>query len=223
MIKADYREAASGIPGMLAAKYGLDVVSMRLKTGDYIVGDDVVIERKSAADFVQSVIDGRLFMQAARIKKSTAAGIYIVEGDIYNSGLAMHKNAIKGAIVSLSAIWKIPVVFSENTEDTGFIISLMANQKYAAVDEFYNRTGRRPKQFFTRQAYILQGFPGIGPKLARALLESFGSIEGIVNADIKALTEVRGMGGIKAGKMKELVTKKYAGVDNGEKVSDSVV
>ncbi|MCE5300136.1 MAG: transposase, partial [Spirochaetia bacterium] len=28
----------------------------------------IVVERKSAADFVQSVIDGRLFMPAARIK-----------------------------------------------------------------------------------------------------------------------------------------------------------
>lgn len=64
LIIADYREQASGIPKLLAGK-GLHIQLSRLDTGDYILHNELVIERKSAVDFIQSLLSGRLFSQCS--------------------------------------------------------------------------------------------------------------------------------------------------------------
>jgi hypothetical protein len=37
-----------------------DVEMVRLKAGDYLIGDEVLVERKTAADFAASLADRRL-------------------------------------------------------------------------------------------------------------------------------------------------------------------
>jgi ERCC4-type nuclease len=39
----------------------------RLAAGDYLIDDEVLVGRKTVGDFVASLIDGRLFPQAARL------------------------------------------------------------------------------------------------------------------------------------------------------------
>ena len=53
-----------------------DVQMVRLQTGDYLIDDEVLIERKTIADFATSLADGRLFPQAARFaaRKSVQRG-----------------------------------------------------------------------------------------------------------------------------------------------------
>lgn len=59
-IIVDKRELRSLLPGALFFG-GFKVIPMWLTYGDYIVSDDIVIERKSVVDFLQSVKNGRLF------------------------------------------------------------------------------------------------------------------------------------------------------------------
>jgi ERCC4-type nuclease len=47
VIVADHREQQSGIPGLLL-KSGAKVNLRQLRTGDYIINDEMVVERKSA-------------------------------------------------------------------------------------------------------------------------------------------------------------------------------
>lgn len=56
------------------------------------------------------------------------------------------------------------------------------------------RPGRRPRGKPRIQARVLQGFPGVGPQRARHLLETFGSLEKVIQADTDALASVRGIG-----------------------------
>src|ERR1700732_2982419 len=51
-----------------------------LLVGDYCIDGAVLIERKTAADFAQSLIDGRLFAQAGRLSTSPLRPAYIIEG-----------------------------------------------------------------------------------------------------------------------------------------------
>ena len=44
-----------------------------LTAGDYCIDEAVLIERKTAADFAQSLIDGRLFCQAGRMSTFPSA------------------------------------------------------------------------------------------------------------------------------------------------------
>ncbi|HDH08524.1 MAG TPA: nuclease, partial [Gammaproteobacteria bacterium] len=44
------------------------------------------------------------------------------------------------------------------------------------------------------QIHILQGFPGVGPRRAARLLDRFGTLDGILNAEVEELCKVRGIG-----------------------------
>ncbi len=40
---------------------------VRLESGDYLINNGVLIERKTCSDFATSLADGRLFPQAAKL------------------------------------------------------------------------------------------------------------------------------------------------------------
>jgi ERCC4-type nuclease len=47
-----------------------DVRVERLVGGDYVIGDAILVERKTYVDFAVSIADGRLFPQAAALARS---------------------------------------------------------------------------------------------------------------------------------------------------------
>ena len=60
------------------------------------------MERKTTMDFIQSIIDGRLFRQAIRMKRRFGFSVLIIEGDtLYNTPIDIHPHSIKGALVNL--------------------------------------------------------------------------------------------------------------------------
>ncbi len=67
-IVVDDREKEGGkVLAALAASDDATVEIARLAVGDYHIEHRVVVERKTAADFAASLIDGRLFHQAAAL------------------------------------------------------------------------------------------------------------------------------------------------------------
>ena len=207
IIKSDFREDDSKVREILTRQYGIKLTRANLSAGDYIIDDEIVIERKTTLDFAQSVIDGRLFKQAAKMKQLFDFFIFIIEGDnLYNPSINIHPHAILGALVSLALAWRIPVFFSKDMEETALLLWLIANQKTLTYSEFSYRPGRRPKQLRKKQLYILEGLPQIGPKLAIQLLEHFGSVEAVITASEEELMGIQGLGKIKAMKIKEAVT-----------------
>jgi ERCC4-type nuclease len=66
-IAVDDRERPSGVAAELEKADGVLVKIEHLTLGDYCVDGAVLIERKTAADFAASLIDGRLFGQAGRM------------------------------------------------------------------------------------------------------------------------------------------------------------
>ena len=69
-IRADSSENVSGVPALLK-ELGAEVLSAPLEAGDYLVCGRVLVERKTAADFTQSLYAGRLFDQLKRMKNSS--------------------------------------------------------------------------------------------------------------------------------------------------------
>jgi ERCC4-type nuclease len=83
-VVADDRERPSGVIAELE-KAGKAIVKVEhLLVGDYCVDGSVLIERKTAADFAQSLMDGRLFSQAGRMSSSPFRPAYIIEGPAQN-------------------------------------------------------------------------------------------------------------------------------------------
>ncbi|MBU2102149.1 MAG: ERCC4 domain-containing protein [Candidatus Omnitrophota bacterium] len=210
-IKMDVRECNCEIECFLSQDYAIRVVKELLPTGDFIINDEIAVERKTSSDFIQSIVDNRLFRQAARMKQYFNHRLFIIEGgDIYATSLGVHHNAIAGALTSIVFRWQIPVLFSRDARQTALLLYLAASQKLRAYQELSCRLGRKPKRTLRRQLFLLQGLPCVGRVLAEKLLNYFGSVEAVMTASLESLKEVDGVGKKKAEKIKEVLTKKVS-------------
>ena len=187
---------------------GVEIKVMRLDIGDFLIGN-VCIERKTIRDFVNSIIDNRLFIQIKNMKEEYERQILIVEGegDIY-SQRNVHPNAIRGAIASIALDFNISMIKTKNPQETAdMLISIekrMSNEKKEI--ELHKR---KPISTEGEQLYIVSSLPSIGTSLAKNLLKKFGNVKNIFNATEKELMEVEGIGKEKAKKIYEIINKKY--------------
>ena len=113
--------------------------------------------------------------------------------------------AIKGALISAQAIWYVPVIYSRSKKDTKDIFMMIGRQDETYMDVVPLRGGYRPKRLKSKQLFILQGLPQVGPMLARRLLERFNSVSKVMNASTDELTEVEGIGKVSAEKIREVL------------------
>ena len=203
-IIVDYREKSSGLIDLLKNE-GAFVDVKKVSYGDYIINETVTIERKTARDFLISIIDGRLFNQLSNMKKFCTNPILLIEGNPYNTDLKFDRRAIKGALISAETIWYIPVLFSRSKEDTKDIFMLIGNQIESYIDVVPLHVGYRPKRLKSKQLYLLQGLPQIGPMLAKRLLKHFKSVSNAMNASVQDLTEIDGIGKVSAEKIREVL------------------
>jgi len=202
-IIADYRENPSGIPEILLES-GINFSVQVLNRGDYLINNQVIVERKTKEDFVLSLMQNRLFKQCANLKKTIYHQILLVEGNPYKTKHDISRQAIKGALLSISLSWQIPVVFSANASDSAQMLIMAAKQNLQEKFMF-QRTGYKPKTIIKRQLYFLQGLPSVGPKIAIELLKQFDTIEKIISATEKELQKVAGIGKGKAVIIREFV------------------
>lgn len=205
-IEVDYRERPSGILEVLRNRSEVIVEEKRLSIGDYRMNGHITVERKTTKDFIISIIDGRLFSQASRLKKFAEKPIIVIEGrDLYHTGYEMDPRAIKGAITSLSTVWYIPVILSKDLCGTADFLVMTGIQDMEYLAQYVKRVGRKPKRVKRLKLHILQGLPQIGPKTANRMLEHFGSIEKAITADESELAIVEGIGRKKAAMIRKIV------------------
>ncbi|MCC5937328.1 MAG: hypothetical protein JJU34_08605 [Lunatimonas sp.] len=181
---------------MLAEK-GCSVSTVRLFAGDYLVNTLVLVERKTAEDFNQSLVSNRLFNQCALLAKSRFRPLMILEGDPIQQPGKLSAEAIQGAIISVCSAWHIPIIYTvgpAHTADTLYSIGKqqLLSRPYSA------RLGRKPRRLIRQKACFLQGLPDVGPVLAERLLEHFGSLSDVLAADQATLQEVPGLGAKRA-------------------------
>jgi len=207
-IKVDYREKTSGIIDLLKEE-DVSIEIRKVSYGDYIINDSITIERKTARDFLISIIDTRLFNQLSNLKKYCTKPILLIEGNPYRTDLNFDPAAIKGALLSAQTIWYIPVVFSQSKEDTRDIFMMLGRQDETYMDVVPLRGGYRPKRLKSKQLYLLQGLPNVGPMLAKRLIEHFKSVSKIMTATAEELTEVGGKGKVSAQKIREVLDSEY--------------
>ena len=208
-IEMDNREQETLIQNTLS-ELGIHVMMKQLKTGDFVINDRIVVERKTCLDFSKSIIDGRLFSQVSRMKSFFDSSFIIIEGnELYPDSIKIHSHAIQGALVNLSLIWQIPVLYSKNEQETAYLIYLIGKQDSFSSNAYCSmRSGRRPKNSKKQKLFILQGLPQIGPKLARDLLDHFGTVEAVITASESELSKVPKLGPKKASKIREVVSSR---------------
>jgi DNA excision repair protein ERCC-4 len=195
-IVVDDRERPSGVVAELEKLDGLVVKIEHLAVGDYCIDGAVLIERKTATDFAQSLIDGRLFGQAKRMATSSLRPAYIMEGTNAEwSVLGVSREALQGALITLMLIFDLPVFRSADPAESARLILYIGSQLVRLRDPDYlpyrQAKGKRKK---TRQLSILQSLPGIGPDRAARLLERFGTVRACLGASKAELMSIEGIG-----------------------------
>lgn len=203
-LRVDFAEQNAALLELAKACDDFEVEMVRLAVGDYSIDERVVVERKTYADFATSLVDGRLFLQAAALARNPHRPVILLEGPPPPRLPKVHPHALKGAVVSLAVMWRLPVLHARDPEESLRILRDLAHQA-SRTEGVLRRYDRKPKRLASRRLYMLQGLPGVGPALAHRLLLEFGSVERVITASEGALMEVRGVGSKKAARIRELV------------------
>jgi Fanconi anemia group M protein len=212
IIFADSREQASNIQKELFAHDDVKLITKALDIGDYILSKDVCVERKTIEDFVNSMIDGRLFSQLNSLRQNYSKPLVILEGSMTELFTLrnIHKNSILGALTSIALDYQVPILNSKDSKETAEMLYVIAKREQKNNNkEVRIRVGRKGLTLSEQQRFIVEGFPSVGPTLAKSMLEKFGSIKNIADATEKDLQEVENLGKKKARLIQKVLRENY--------------
>jgi DNA excision repair protein ERCC-4 len=215
-IVVDERERNSKVPKFLINN-GVHVDFARLVVGDYIVSSEVAIERKTIRDLVNSIYDGRLFVQCSDLLQFYSKPLLIVEGNILElktdieNDIDYHQKE-KIALNKITQIYDALATVAPSAKYTSkFLISL--SKKILQSNLFLNgpliKKIKKANHVQLQQLSILSSLPGIGDKLALKLLEKFKTPLKAINASTAELAMIPGFGIARAEKIKKILDFEY--------------
>jgi len=214
----DYRERNSGIIEELIKKK-IDVEEKHLVSADFMVwgknseGKEIKIgiEKKTQNDFLNSIIDKRMINQLINLKKNFDIPLLMIEGsenlyEIRN----FHPNSIRGMLASITIDYHIPIIYTKNYRDTASFLETIVKRLEKTRKPLSLLKKRKPLSLKQQQELIIETLPGIGPKIAKSLLNKFKTIKKIINASEEQLKKVKKIGTKKAREIKKLIETIYS-------------
>jgi|Deesub1362B_J571_1020462.scaffolds.fasta_scaffold00429_16 Fanconi anemia group M protein len=210
-IIVDHRELRSGVVKELK-DFGVEIDVEVLNVGDYQLSSRVCVERKTVEDFLASLIDTErnLFRQIEELSKNYERPVLIIEGGNLFGVRNIHPHAIMGALASISVDFRVPILFTKDSRESAELIFLIAKREMEeGIRNIKFHTKKTSKNDREMLEYIVSSFPGVGVSTAKALLNHFGSIKNIVNADKKELLRVKGVGEVTAETIKKYGEMEY--------------
>ena len=165
--------------------FGCPSMVQTLETGDlHIATDDdklLIVERKAAMDFVNSIKDGRLFNQVARAKQITPYVYVVIVGSIvpgahgktYINGnlTGWDYAAIQGVMVSIQELGAMIIHCADDNDFVAAVVRL-ANRSRDVIPVMPVREAA----IFGGAENVLASLPGIGVKKAADLLKMFPNV-----------------------------------------------
>ncbi|MBI4096013.1 MAG: DEAD/DEAH box helicase [DPANN group archaeon] len=209
-IFADVRERGLVVDKLFES--GAHVTVGTLTCGDFILSEDVGVERKIVNDFVVSLLDGRLFEQVRGLKGRFAKPLIIIEGnfeDIFKVR-QVHPSALWGALASLVLDWGVPILFASNpTETAELLITIAKREQLERNKTVAVRLDQKPRTIAEMQQFLVEGLPAVGPTLAKNLLRHFKSPINVFTASLEDLQTVDGIGSGKAELIRKILEKLF--------------
>ena len=193
-----------------------------LDIGDYTFAD-VCFEAKSATDFLQSVINKRLWNQLDNMDAKFINNIVIVYGS-FNDALQTHlqyalqtsnktgqarmlRNKFDGAFGKIILDTDASIVWVSSARQAARLIAVVC--KMHPIDREIHTPSIIRKRIATTDLRIdvLCTIKGISPKNAKLLIERFGSIMEIGEASIEEICELDGFGKVIAKRVVDVLNK----------------
>ena len=210
MIFIDNQEAPSDIMAVLDGM-GVTYELCALKYGDFhITGENglVVIERKTAADYLGSLVSGHLSDQLTRLSQEFKQSYVLVEGPIESAfveGGVSRKayfSSLVGTTIKRASEGEggaISIIQVNNNWDTAMLLERIQhrmNDPDGLIRTPY--IGAPQVVGGNNQVRGLCAIPGVGETTARGLLRFFGTIHRIARTTEKELLDVPNVGKITA-------------------------
>ncbi len=209
MVIMDHREVPSGIVHELV-QFGIEVEARQLDVGDFILSDRVGVERKSVGDFLQSIVDKRLLVQAKQLSETFERPVLVLEGEGLYSRRAIHPNAIRGALAALAVDFGVSILPTRDEKETAAVLAIIARREQTEqAREVAVRGEAKGLTLPEQQRFVVEGLPGVSAVLAERLLAHFGAVERVMAASEEELQQVRGIGKEKAKEIRRVLSILY--------------
>jgi ERCC4-related helicase len=193
-IIVDHREYRSNVVKNLSYK-GISIEPQQLDIGDYILSSRIGVERKEVDDFLNSLIDGKLFKQLTLLRDAYSRPLLILEGDNLFAKRNINHNAIYGALASITVDYGISILTTKDPSETADLLNVIAKREQKEEKKPVAIRGKKNQMSLReRQQFIIEGLPNVSSVIAKRLLNHFGSIKDIANAEEKELLEIKGIG-----------------------------
>ncbi|MEK6843030.1 MAG: ERCC4 domain-containing protein [Candidatus Micrarchaeota archaeon] len=205
----DDRELRSNVARLLFSR-GIRLLPKRLEVSDFIINEQIAIERKSANDFESSIMDGRLFEQCKNMAANFSNPLLCIIGREFTH---LHKKAIIGAKISIATDYKIPVFEFESDEEFADFIAILLVQKERGKKDMRLRFEKKPVGKDDSLQMVLEGMQMIGPVHAKNILRKFKTLQKVFSASENALQKVDGVGETRARQIRKIATARYGEED----------
>lgn len=212
-IIADSRETNSSVVRNLDTDNDVTVeVESNMEVGDYVVGNDCVVERKTVEDFHDTITGDRsLFEQIKSMSNSYDNPVLLIEGshgELYTQNI--HPNAVRGVLASVVSDFNTTIIESIDQDDTANILKSLAKREQDDDEREVNPHGNKEtSDLKSQQEYIVSSIEGVGPKTSTNLLKHFGDIKSVLDASTEELKEVDGIGKEGAKKIYSIIRTEY--------------
>ncbi|RLM84152.1 Hef nuclease [Halobellus sp. Atlit-38R] len=211
-IVVDQRELDAAIAKDLSKRDGVRTRLETLAVGDYVLSDRVAVERKSVADFLDTLLGGdrSLFEQIGDLARAYARPMLVVEGEGLYEERNVHPGAIRGALASLAVDFDVSVLQTRDEDDTGELLLTIAEREQTERERTVSVHGEKSaKTLAEQQEYVVSSIADIGPVTAQSLLKQFGTVEAVMTAREDDLTDVSGIGEVTAERIREVIGSDY--------------
>jgi len=210
-IVVDSREAVHAKVVLNNLKHlGAIVKVMPLTVGDYVVSDEVGVERKTVNDFINTLTKRDLFSQVLMLREAYPKAILVLEGSL-NRVLKyrkIHPNSIYGAIASLARSG-IAIVPTSDPKETARFLFLVASQEQREEEKRPEvKVVKKVESIQELQVLFLSSLPKIGHEKAVAILKTFRTpMNAIVN--FRAWKRIKGIGEDTIRKVEKVLITEY--------------
>ncbi|QLH76464.1 DEAD/DEAH box helicase [Halosimplex rubrum] len=214
-IVVDQRELDASIAKDLSRQEGVVTRLETLAVGDYVLSDRVVVERKTVADFLDTLTgddERSLFEQLTDAARYYARPVVVVEGEDLYGERNVHPNAIHGALASIAVDFGASVLRTADADETRDLLAAVATREQEDEDRTVSVHGEKSsKTLAEQQEYVVASVAEVGPVTAESLLAEFGSVEAVMTAGADELVAAEGVGEVTAERIREVVGSDYDG------------
>jgi ERCC4-type nuclease len=183
----------------LLGELGVETRFISLKQGEFVLSPETGIKYMTRGNFLAGVQNRSIYRDIIEFGREFSQPVIIVEGSQTSSEPGMDITQLHTAILFISIMNRIPVIFTANDIESAQLIFMMSAQATSGLDlngatKTGPEKGKTAKTNGDLRQLIIESIPDVGPALAKALLKHFGSLSRLFSSNPKDLQRVEGVG-----------------------------